>query len=161
MEKRYAKNGLPAFLLGATIHLSMLQELAEAKRSLGDTDGVDALLSLAGSVQADYAKHAEDTFNLLKTDRTNAVVDDVDEDCSVVPGSGDVVCNYFLIWKDNVTGGVQRFNYNKGKKSPTKAEATASRKTSKAAQVKSALRQLTEALDDPQKVANDWRKLDF
>ena len=104
-EAQYAQAGFPAFLFGASVHLSLLQEQALTDPDHQDDPKHSPSAAAAASNAALYADFAESTWPELIAARRNAVTV-VDEKRSRPGGPPDHYPIYYhnYYWHDSVTG---------------------------------------------------------
>lgn len=156
MEERYAEPGITVFMIGAGMHLSILQELA-----LIDSDAPSPTEShYAKSVQ-DYAKkyagHAKPTTeNVLQT-RANKIQAKVK---TIYPPGTTTF--YDVYWfEDSVTGYTSQDWINcVSIKASSNPDAWKQRDEAMANYKKEKHNQLVEDMEDPVTTANEWLKLD-
>lgn len=156
MEDRYAEPGITVFMIGAGMHLSILQELA-----LIDPDASSPTEShYAKSVQdyagTKYAPHAKlTTENILKT-RENKIQPKND---TYAPPGGTVFYNSYW-FEDSLTGYRSQDWMNivdmKGSSNP---DASKQRNEAMANYKKEKHNQLVDDMEDPIATADEWLKL--
>ena len=103
-----------------------------------------------------YADHLENTFNKIVQMRKEAIKLSYEESCRA-SSSGALLCNYYCYWKDEVSGTKKRYAYNRGKKKPTRDDATKEAKAAKAKHERKVIQDLTKSLNNPKEVAKLWR----
>ncbi|WP_371223863.1 hypothetical protein [Roseovarius sp. 2305UL8-3] len=148
-EPRFAKTGFSTFLLGATTHLCMLQELAN------EGYGQDSLGDAPLNVAQTYAAHIDTIYPKLKKARGKKVVKGEKEKCETGGRPIQTVCWYYYIWTDKVTGGSKYFEIGKPKE-----DAEKERNKSRTQHVKKVQKALRDRLDNPPAISKSWKKLD-
>ena len=157
MEQRYAQPGITVFMIGAGMHLSVLQELA-----LIDPDAASPIEShYAKSVQQyakEYAGHAKPTTeNILRT-RADTIHKKFK---SFIPPGTTVPMFENLYWfEDSLTGYKSQIWMNvvdtKGESNP---DAEKQRDEAFANYTKEKHDQIVKDMEDPVATANEWLKL--
>ena len=158
MEQRYAEPGIAVFMIGAGMHLSVLQELA-----LIDPDAASPTEShYAKSVQQyakKYAGHAKPTTENILQSRANKI-QVKNKTGFIPPGSLVPMFENFYWFEDSLTGYKSQKWINvvssKGESDPNarkhRDEAFANYKKEKH-------NQLVKDMEDPVATANEWLKL--
>ena len=155
MEDRYSEPGITVFMIGAGMHLSILQELA-----LVDPDAASPTEShYAESVKGfakKYADYAKQTTEKILQARANKI--QAQNETYVPPGSAQF--QNFYSFKDFLTGYVSKTWINvvdyKGESNP---DAANQRDAAMANYKKEKNDQLVEDMADPVDTANEWLKL--
>jgi len=158
MEERYAKPGLPAFMVAAGVHLALMQEQALVDPLRPEP----AKSSFATSVKLNaqtYCDHIVSTFNAIVADREKAVEIRYDPLVDQDPGSPYLQTKARYRWLDTITqrqGNLHEQYVDKDKKNHSgREEAEADRRN----YLPGIINQLSNNLDDPRGTANLLLKL--
>lgn len=157
MEDRYAEPGITVFMIGAGMHLTILQELA-----LIDPDASSPTKSYyAKSVQdyaAKYAPHAKTTTkNILKTRENKIQAKQTAIYAPSVPGGHTIQLLYWF--EDSVTGHKSTCWINIVGITSSNPDASKQRDEAMANYKKEKHNQLVEDMEDPIATADEWLKL--
>ncbi len=154
MQPNTACTGLAVFMVGATIHLAMLQEIALAHKNRGQTTG----LAAAQASFRDYADHLSRTFQTMCKTRSAAVTV-MHHQKGHTSITGGVWYEVSYHWHDKLgpqghrNGGRFEYQYADSKsEKKAKHSAQKSRDTQAAALIK----HLRTALGQPEQIAALW-----
>jgi len=158
MEERYAKPGLPAFMVAAGVHLALIQEQALVDQYQPDPNKSSFATTVRLNAQV-YADHLINTFNAIVAERQKLI--DVRYDPLVDQQPGDPYINikkryYYFDKLNNKQGPIREEYQDKDKKYHSgKEEADADY----GRYVAGVISDLTASLGSPRVVANDWLRL--
>lgn len=158
MEKRYAKPGLPVFMVAAGVHLGLMQEQALVDPRQSDPRKSSFATSVKLNAQT-YHDHLVATFDAIISEREKAVQIMYDPLVFQDPGSPYISTKDRYRWYDSVTkksGNLHEQYVDKDKKNHSgREEAEADRQN----YLPGVIGQLTRDLGTPKDTANQWLKL--
>jgi hypothetical protein len=142
----YAEAGFGSFLVGASMHLSILQELDKYEA------GGDTALRSDQKLSEIYASHVESVFPELLSKRIAKIKNGETEDCRRMGRPPETICSYYFVWRDgyNDTGA----SFKKGKPVEDSEKA---RNASRKKHVKAMEAEFAAAFGDPMALARAWR----
>ena len=155
MQDRYAEAGITVFMIGAGMHLSILQELALVDPGAASPTESPYAKSVKEFAKK-YADYAKQTTEKILQARANKI--QAQNDRYVPPGPTQF--QYFYSFEDFLTGYVSKTWINivdiKGSSNPDAAEQ---RDAAMANYKKEKHDQLVKDMSDPVDTANEWLKL--
>lgn len=156
-EQRYAEPGITVFMIGAGMHLSVLQELA-----LIDPDAASPSEShYAKSVQQyakEYAGHAKPTTDNILQTRANKI--QAKSKSFIPPGTSVPMIENFYWFEDSLTGYTSQTWVNVVEiKRESNPDARKQRDEALEKYKKEKHDQLVKDMEDPVATANEWLKL--
>lgn len=154
MENRYAEPGISVFMIGAGMHLSILQELALIDPDASSPTESHYAKSVQDYAKTKYAPHAKlTTENILKT-RENKI--QAKHETYTLPG----VFQNFYSFEDSLTGYRSQVWVNVvDMKGEHNKDASKQRDEAMANYKKEKHNQLVEDMEDPIATADEWLKL--
>ena len=166
MADQYAKLGLGIFVLGAGLHLTLFQEMANVDPSNKGADGKfrSPLESSYGrpqsgtiaSTAAYYSDFAEKFWPQVLADRRNKIHQWDEVKCIPAGGNGSI-CHRYSAFKDDLTGDqtVVTSDADKHGNSPARDQLIRDYQ----AYVDKRVAELTKSLNNPPEITGNWRKL--
>ncbi len=157
MEPHAACTGISTFMVGATIHLAMLQELALEHKKLGSDAGTVA----AKSNFLDYADHLCETFETIRSKRDHVVTVKHFLKGHTSAATMSTWYETYYHWHDGLGPAGHRnggpFNYQYGDAAGAK-KAERHAKKSRDQQAAALISHWRTQLGQPEKVAARWRE---
>lgn len=145
MNEKVSLSCLKEFLIGANIHLALLQELILV------TDQSNYKEEFVLNITK-YIQHAEDTWNKISNTRRNKIITYKEKYCETLD-VGVVKCTFYWVASDEVSGLSRRYKYEKEEnKARASAESTANIMRA------NAINNLSELIGQPAEVVNCWKK---
>ncbi|CAB4007861.1 delta endotoxin [Paramuricea clavata] len=162
-EKTYAESALAVFIIGAGIHLALLQELADVDPNVDDPQQSSYIATIQG-YSPEYADHAEKTWETIKKARIAQITKVCIKSQLYPPMAGGPPTDYLYTseWTDNLTG--EKFTdatsfiggkWTNGNYAELENRANAARTT----YINTTIDELQIQMNDPPHAAETWRKL--
>ncbi|XP_028394157.1 uncharacterized protein LOC114518377 [Dendronephthya gigantea] len=162
-QKSFAESALAVFIVGAGVHLSLLQELAYVDPIVDDPHQSSYIKTIQG-YGPDYADHADKTWKSVKTSR-EALFTEVKIKSQLIPpppGRPPTDYHYTSEWTDEFTG--EKFTdatdfiggvWTNGSYGDLENRANAKRTE----YINTTIAELQKEMHDPPHAAETWRKL--
>ena len=158
-EKEFASSALSVFIIGASIHLALLQELATVDPDVSHADKSSYVATIQKYAN-EYREYVERVYCNIATARIN-FISPVSRKCFAAGGIGGLAASHsYLEWKDSLTG--KEFSES-GHTSytgeePSEEEFKDAEKT-RAEYIEKVISNLRKETNDPVTAAATWRKL--
>ena len=164
MEKTYAESALAVFIVGAGVHLALLQELAYVDPNVDDPYQSSYIATIK-SYASEYADHAEKTWEAIVEARKKLITDVKIKSQAFPPMQGRPPTDYHYTseWTDDNTG--EKFTdatdfiggvWTNGNYSDLETRANDARTS----YINSTIDELQVQMNDPPHAASTWRQLE-